>query len=602
MRGQGDNMEHLKRCICVFAILSIAHGDVRDGFFVGGRFGVSSESPSYKQNTPTSAGATRSVSATELSQDAKQDIQNALQLLKNLNGSLVRAAGSNQDLNSLSSISLSSLGSMRALQANIANILQHLQAAIDNSTNNGQNQAIMSQYRTIVNELQTLQTQITQEVNNYNQELNSQKQNYDTKHAAYQKAEQEYQGKVQAYNTARDSVTNIINNAPSMTCGFNAGCSSNQLTTFLNDTAALVHDLQILAPLNPKFSQNNPQQNYNNAYSSGYNQAVSVQTLENLAGYSVNSATNYFTNLLQQLGMYPNLQTQTNLNLSNLISLAAWFNHQADIIEALKYSNPTQFSNYMQGLLNNYQGVFQDLTINAPNLNDAVPPATQALGNGPQFSLSNQFNFPYQNFAPQIQATYHQLNAIPNIALPHTIQIKPSLAPLAKGINQSSSLFSNISYNVDLLAGYQYFFSGHFGFSFHVSVGYGYIHSPIFNSLSFFKHLQDIKINLGANLIYDFNTPTDYKSPVYYGVFAGVQGGNTNFVLNTNNRALWRASYNLGLDLGLRFQFSSNIIKVGVDIPLVPYKVNWQTDLGSFQLNRSAKDIGFFITYEKLIF
>ncbi|CCB79565.1 hypothetical protein HBZC1_05790 [Helicobacter bizzozeronii CIII-1] len=36
MRGQGDNMEHLKRCVCVFAILSIAHGDVRDGFFCRG--------------------------------------------------------------------------------------------------------------------------------------------------------------------------------------------------------------------------------------------------------------------------------------------------------------------------------------------------------------------------------------------------------------------------------------------------------------------------------------------------------------------------------------------------------------------------------------
>lgn len=29
-------MEHLKRCVCVFAILSIAHGDVRDGFFCRG--------------------------------------------------------------------------------------------------------------------------------------------------------------------------------------------------------------------------------------------------------------------------------------------------------------------------------------------------------------------------------------------------------------------------------------------------------------------------------------------------------------------------------------------------------------------------------------
>ncbi|WP_233704645.1 hypothetical protein [Helicobacter bizzozeronii] len=582
-------MEHLKRCVCVFAILSIAHGDVRDGFFVGGRFGVSSESPSYKQNTlaRSYAGATtRSASTTKLSQDVKQDLQNALQSLKNLNGSLVHAKDGNQDLNSLSSISLSSLSGMQALQAKIAGILQELQVAIDNSANNGQNQAIMSQYRTLFDEFKTLQTQLTQEIDNYNQALNSQRQNYDTKYATYQKAEQKYQTEMHIYNNARNSVDTTLNQAGNL-CVFS--CGPSQISAFWQGVKNLAQDLRVLASLNPKFSDTQ----YYNANSNGINNVVSGQAL--IKGITQHGVNGYFTSLWQKIA--PNI---SQASFSQTIALTTWFNAQAQAIKNLaQYGvSSTQISAYMQDLVENYQTVGS--VIYASAFGSAVPPATTALGNGPQFNLSDKFNFPYQNFAPKIQAAHQQLDSLPNISVVHSAQIKPNLAPLAKSINQSSRLFSNIGYNVDLLAGYQYFFSQHFGFSTHISVGYGYIHSPLFGSV--FSHLQDVKVNLGGDLIYDFNAPTDYQSPIYYGMFMGMQGGSANFVLNANNQALWRASYDLGLDVGLRLQFSSNIIKWGVIVPLIPHKIGWQADLGSFQINENAQDIGFFITYEKLIF
>ncbi|MFC3847253.1 hypothetical protein ACFOPX_01720 [Helicobacter baculiformis] len=482
---------------------------------------------------------------------------------------------------------------MQALYAKITSILQELQSALDISANNAHNQATMSQYNTVFNELKSLQAKLTQEVNNYDKALSSQRQNYDTKHTAYQKAKQEYQSKVQIYNNARNSVTTTLENATSI-CG-NGNCSASQIPAFLQGAKTLVKDLKTLAALNPKFSE----LQYYEANYDGTHNVVSGQALLNGIAQA-GGANNYFTNLANNID--PNvLQT----SFGQLIALAAWFNAQAKAIEdlATQYGiSSAQISTYMQGLLDNYQNTFGIIMVGKSYLDSAVPTATTALGDGPQFSLSNQLDFSYQNFAPQIQTAYHQLDAIPNISDTHT-QIKPSLVPLAKSINQSSSkFFSSIGYNVDLLAGWQYFFSGHFGFSIHTSVGYGYINSPLFNSASLFGRLQDIKINLGSNLIYDFNTPTHYKPPVYYGMFVGVQGGSTNFVLNAKTKALWRASYDLELDIGFRFQFSSHILKYGINIPLIPHKINWQVDSGSFQLDESIKDIGFFITYEKLIF
>ncbi|WP_128568494.1 outer membrane beta-barrel protein [Helicobacter heilmannii] len=155
---------------------------------------------------------------------------------------------------------------------------------------------------------------------------------------------------------------------------------------------------------------------------------------------------------------------------------------------------------------------------------------------------------------------------------------------------------------MNFLVGYQHFFSQHLGFSLDAFLGYGYIRSPIYSRLSFFKNLQDIQIDVGGNLIYDFNVPKNYQSPLFYGMFAGVQGGSTNFVLGAGDKSLWRASYNLDVDLGFRFQFSTNIIKWGVDIPLIPHELNWQVDSTHLQLDQNAKDIGIFMTYEKLIF
>ncbi|WP_104759721.1 hypothetical protein [Helicobacter bizzozeronii] len=139
--------------------------------------------------------------------------------------------------------------------------------------------------------------------------------------------------------------------------------------------------------------------------------------------------------------------------------------------------------------------------------------------------------------------------------------VKPGIGGVLEMFN--NALYRNAGYNVSFLAGYQRFFSRHFGFSTHASVGYEYVHHNLLTS----GHLQGLPTALGGHLIYDYIAPKSKKSKKkpFYGLYAGLLGSSHVYFLNSavSHR------FNLSVDYGLRFQIHKDIIKLGVSMPLL---------------------------------
>ncbi len=573
----------LKRFLSIPLVLGVVFADVRDGFFVGGGFGVSNESlsskskpplPEVKQMGPIYNPAT----VMDLSKGLKKDLQEALQMLQNLNHMVVGVSKANQSFDKLSSMNLSDLNGMPALQAKITETIQELQTIIDTSGLDSHNQAAMSAFSAVFTTLKSLQQELALEVKNYNEALTSQEQEYNTKKDAYEKDMDIYQQEVQRYTNARNSLANAINSLQQAIA--KSGTNPLPTQTFSESVKTIYEDLGTLAPLDPKVGQ----AQYQKDIEEGFANVVQGKALEN-------AGETDFQDAIKKID--PGFPT---IDFNQFIALMAWFRAQEHAVQGS--NNPSGLEKILSGL---YATDFQVLQATLGNATDTIPTAQQVI-NEPEFKTPDTLRFNYKNFSTPIQDATHKIESIPNVSITEPVQIKPSLAPLAKSINRSMGFFSNVGYHMNFLVGYQHFFSQHLGFSLDAFLGYGYIRSPIYSRLSFFKNLQDIQIDVGGNLIYDFNVPKNYQSPLFYGMFAGVQGGSTNFVLGAGDKSLWRASYNLDVDLGFRFQFSTNIIKWGVDIPLIPHELNWQVDSTHLQLDQNAKDIGIFMTYEKLIF
>ncbi|MFC3847517.1 outer membrane beta-barrel protein [Helicobacter baculiformis] len=566
-------MKHLRSLVLAFVFLHVLYGgDVRNGFFVGGRFGVSNRTLSSRNANPTSIQQKqiyKPVAVAGLVKGLDKNLQEALQTLQSLNKLIAQTKDGNQTFKDLSQISLSGLDGMSALQEKIATAIQELGAIIDISAEKAQDQGVLSQYSALLNTLNGLQKDLIQEVDSYNQALNSQEQNYIAAHVAYEKAMGVYESNMQNYTKAYDSLTSALNSASSA-------------SDILKSAPIITKDLSALMQADPAFTQTQ----YNADMQTGISHIISGQDLSQKVG--TQNPDTFFLQILKSID--PDFPYA---NLNQLVALAYWFEGQASVIKGLPDS-----SSFMSGLLNAYDGFFQ-VVGEVGGWNSVIPSASSVFSK-PQFTTPDTLSFNYKDFSQQIQTAMQQASAIPHLSSVNDIHIQTSLAPLAKSIN-SAGFFQNIGYNVDFLVGYQHFFSRHFGLSVHASLGYGYTQSPSFNNTPF-KSLQDVQIGFGGNLLYDFNAPSNYEAPLYYGIFAGVEGGNVNYALNVGNQALWRASYNLDVDFGLRFQFSSNILKWGVEIPLIRHDVSWQADPLDFQLDQSSRDIEFFITYEKIIF
>lgn len=108
----------LKRFLSIPLVLGVVFADVRDGFFVGGGFGVSNESLSSKSKPPLPevkqmGHIYNPATVMDLSKGLKKDLQEALQMLQNLNHMVVGVSKANQSFDKLSSMNLSDLNGMR---------------------------------------------------------------------------------------------------------------------------------------------------------------------------------------------------------------------------------------------------------------------------------------------------------------------------------------------------------------------------------------------------------------------------------------------------------------------------------------------------------
>ncbi len=166
--------------------------------------------------------------------------------------------------------------------------------------------------------------------------------------------------------------------------------------------------------------------------------------------------------------------------------------------------------------------------------------------------------------------------------------VKPGIGGVLEMFN--NALYRNAGYNVSFLAGYQRFFSRHFGFSTHASVGYEYVHHNLLTS----KHLQGLPTTLGGHLIYDYIAPKSKKSKKkpYYGLYAGLLGSSHVYFLNSavSHR------FNLSVDYGLRFQIHKDIIKLGVSMPLLKQI----TRIGSLLIREDYRNFNLYVSFSRL--
>ncbi|WP_285692835.1 hypothetical protein, partial [Helicobacter ailurogastricus] len=635
----------LKRFLSIPLVLGVVFADVRDGFFVGGRLGLTNVSPSYEapQHNASNPSDTQ---AFALQQQLNADID---KLVANLNNIAIKAienalknnketyrAQNNQvsttgDVNNLDPLSTPLLNGLESqdntLEQTIAQKIGALDAMIANKQipDTPEIQQASTEYANILKALQEGSKNLIHEINEaidaYNKALDEAKAAYKSaleKHqqtaqenTQYQQKERAYDQQKQQYNKAsgvvndyNQTLDHLIQNIREYVPQYND--QGNQISkppswqAFLNNLKSISGNLDAI---NAMISANreiltmpwNPQE-FSQYQQDGYHEAQgSACRVDQSAAQAAGGWWQYFINCIQN--MVPKLdQGILPTNPYQLIEIQSWFYQKAVLISDLKkiggYSENT-IQNAEEGLINAYQSYLNALSTSSfptpgqahnpyptPTPPGKPPPPISPLPN-PKFSY--KFNF----------AKIASLN-VPQFAT------RPNLSGMVHAF--SNTFYHDMDINGSLVASYQHFFSQHLGFSLDAFLGYGYIRSPVYSSLSFFKHLQDIQIDVGGNLIYDFNVPKNYQSPLFYGMFAGVQGGSTNFVLGAGDKSLWRASYNLDVDLGFRFQFSTNIIKWGVDIPLIPHELNWQVDSTHLQLDQNAKDIGIFMTYEKLIF
>ncbi|WP_163498978.1 outer membrane beta-barrel protein [Helicobacter suis] len=534
--------------------------DIRNGFFFGAEFGVQSQAlQSTSMLACPNCGLIKaepsgySSSITNLTKGINEDIKEALSQLQNLQNLINATKDKSQNISDLTPLNLSSISELGALEQEISNDIARLARNLNLYPKSKQNQEVLSTYNQLLSQIKNLDKQLISEVNSYNNQLKNSKETYDQDKA-------DYQNTLNNYNT---NIKNYTNDRNSLVPNINSASSASSVAT---SAQSIINDLKTITSLDKSLSSQ-----YNQYSNEGIDDAKAVADVltQALQGGS-QQAQNFLNGLLEAID-----SNLPNTNFDQLIAVVNWFAQMAKEIQK-------QCPQYESDLLAVYKTAFSDIGVTGTSF---IPTAKEVFGNPPAKPSPPNLKFNYQNFNQQITSLQ---------------TVHPSLESMIQSIYSAQRFFQNMSYNAGILLGWQSFFSKHFGYSTYSDLGYSYVNSPLLkNDLSVFKSLQNVSIDLGANLIFDFNTPKNNSTPVFYGIFAGVQGGSTNWVL-TGPVESWRASYNVDIDFGLRLQFNTNIIKWGVDIPVVPHEINWQSGFNHLELDNSAKDIGFFITYEKL--
>ncbi len=586
--------------------------DIRNGLFVGAQYGMNNEQLSSQSQVPCPICALDQNAISLPSLDSKDkyppsvvgwvnsldsNITQALNELTNLNNLLLQAEIDNQSLTSRTSISLSDIADLPTLEAQIQSTMADLKGYIDAHADSSQNQGVLSKYASMLSEIESLSKQISTEVNNYNNAISTQQQNYDKAKTEYQNKLSQYNTDKTQYETANSALGNAIGQAikdvSDKTTGVQSSQALGEVTTDINNIMSGLKNIE--RPDSWPFTGSYSQATYNSAVSAGKNLTGVTYTCSNGLCTS-NDPSKIASDLSdkQYISIWPcfyepkcSLSTETREQmLTYFTETMSWFSYMAGLVAG----NSAQ----RQELIDDYRTFIQlfDQQL-SNNGSQMLIPASSAMQPAPTMTTPNTLSFNYKNFADAIKAVD---------------TTRTSLKPMMTTINRFTKPYANRSYNGSLLLGYQSFFSKHFGYSIQGSVGYGYIASPLFRQQNFgmnvLRNLQDVSVNLGADLYWDFNAPKG-NTAVFYGLFVGLSGGSMNYDLSAQSD-IWRASYDFDLDLGLRFQFGANIVKVGADIPLIKHNINWQIGVTghapiNFEMQQGVQASGFFIQYDRLI-
>ncbi|WP_158654460.1 hypothetical protein [Helicobacter salomonis] len=588
-------------CVSLSSLLGYG-GDVRDGFFIEGSIGAQSSGVSSYGPNATASTPSKTLNAASLQASLNSHLKELATALQNLNATAAQV-GSTKDILQLSPLDIS--GTMRAqikgLEAQIQMEIGQLKTLVGtnpNAPNVANDQTIIQDYEKVLQSLQGYGVSIIGEVNNYDNTLaQAQIAFKDLKNAiasrnsasqkAYDAAYSAYEQKKQAFSAARDQITRFMGQCVGGSCGPSSVSPAEGAAQVEQFSNSILQGILGIAQ-NPDTDSIISINQYYNSYRTGVS-GVCAPT----------STTANIPNCFSSVD-----PVMSNFSIENLVRDYAWFFQEAkEIGESLSLNAPqvdvaanglvavyNTLSNIMQTTLGNYSSI-----IPTPD-QYFRPPAVPVLKPMPS---PPTLGFKYNNLAPQITTAANTINTVGTIHAPGQIVV-PDLSPFSNVINHFARAFQNVNWNANVGVGYQYFFSRHFGFDVQVSVGYNYLNSPLFRKSPIFKSMQGFNWAIGGNVIFDFIAPSS-QSGLFVGLFAGILGVGSHYFLDTKSSPLVRASdFNARLNVGIRFQFDRNIIKVGIEDPLYSHVIDMQAGDTHFIVDETPRNFDIYISFAHL--
>ncbi|WP_121021887.1 outer membrane beta-barrel protein [Helicobacter vulpis] len=586
-------------CVSLSSLLGYG-GDIRDGFFVEGSVGA--QSTSVATYGPNATPPPKPINTASLQANLNNHLKELVSTLQNLNTSAAQV-GSTKDILQLSPLDISGVqqAQIKSLEAQIQTEIGQLKSILNanpSAPSAAHDQTILQDYQNILHALQGYGASIISEVSNYDTKLTqAQKAFEDLKNAiesknsadqkAYDNAYSAYQQKKQEFTALRDKLTQTM----SMCIG---GASCNGVAsspikgveeiTQLSDS--ILQDILGIAK-NPNTNSIISLDQYYSAYRAGITGTCSPTTANMTTCFS---------------SVDPNI---LNFSIEQLVKNYAWFFEEAREIDKI-LSTPGVFPGTVSAAANQLAGTYDNFSsimgMTQTNYEQSIPTANQYF-HAPSAPVITplptppSLGFPYNNLAPQITTAGNDISALGSIRTSGSVV--PSAVPLSRAIN-SMGAFKNIDWNANVGAGFQYFLGRHLGFDVQVSVGYGYVNSALFKQSPVFQSLHSFRWAVGGDVIWDLLVPRA-QNGLFWGVFVGVYGAGDHYFLNVKNAPLDTAhTFSALLNMGVRFQFKRNIIKLGVQDPLSKQSVDMRADTTHFMIDNAFSNVDVYIAFARL--
>ncbi|WP_162982984.1 outer membrane beta-barrel protein [Helicobacter sp. L8] len=437
----------------------------------------------------------------------------------------------------------------------------------------------------IINEVNDYDNKLTQAQKAFNDLKNAIESKNSADQKAYDSAYSAYQQKKQEFSALRDKITSAMGECiGGSSCNGVASSPAAGMAQIAQLSDSILQDILGIAK-NPQTDSIISINQYYGAYNAGISGTCSPTTTSISTCFSA---------------IDPNT---LNFSIEQIVKNYAWFFQESREIDRLLSAGvyPGMASSAANSLVATYNDLSMVMGIAQNNYQQSIPTANQYFHapSAPTITplpTPPKLGFPYNNLANQINTAGNDISALGSIRTPGAV---PSMAPLSQVIKRLGT-FQNINWNANVGAGFQYFFSNHLGVDLQASVGYGYVHSALLQQSPVFKSLQSFRWALGGDVIWDLVVPKG-RNGLFWGIYAGVYAAGDHYFLSTKNAPLDRAyTFSALLNMGLRFQFDRNIIKLGVQDPLSKQSVDMHADTTHFMLDNGFSDVDVYIAFARL--